>query len=170
MQHPVRLFQEHTKNSQFIVISLCNILFVSGMHKEQSVHRHLTMQHPVRLFQERTNNSQFIIISLCNILVVCFRNAQRMLSSSSSLYVTTCLSWRTGWWASTRPTTAPSPSPSTPIACSSLFRKSMVLPKCLLVRLRAVDDANLAQSEFRGNRQGFSLCKYPKFSCSANTL
>ena len=145
-------------------------LSVSGTHKECSVHHHLTMQHPACLFHERTKNAQFIIISLCNILFVCFRNAQRTLSSSSSLYVTTCLSWRTGWSASTRRTTAPSPSPSTPIACSSLFRKSMALPKCLLVRLRAVDDANLVLSKFRGNRQNFSLCKYPKFCCSANTL
>ena len=92
MQHPVCLFQERTKNAKFIIISLCSILFVcfrntqrtvssssshyatsclsvSGTHKEQSVHRHLTMQHPV-----------------------CFRNAQRTVSSSSSHYAASCSS------------------------------------------------------------------------------
>ena len=41
------------------------------------------------------------------------RSVQRTPSSSSSLCVTTCLSWQTGWWGSTRPTTVPSPWPST---------------------------------------------------------
>jgi len=41
------------------------------------------------------------------------RSGRGMRSSSSSRSATTCLSWRTGWWASTRQTRAPSPSPST---------------------------------------------------------
>ena len=69
-----------------------DIMNAQRTHKEHSVHHHLIMQHPVCLFQERTKNSQFIIISLCNILFVCFRNAQRTLSSSSSHYATSCLS------------------------------------------------------------------------------
>ena len=122
MQHQVCLFQEHTKNSQCIIISLCNnmsvcfrntqkqisssssdyvtsclyvsgthkehsvhhhlcitsCLYVSGTHKEHSVHHHLTMKCHVYMFQEHTKNTQFIIISPCNIMCVCFRNAQEM--------------------------------------------------------------------------------------------
>ena len=210
------MFQEHTKTTQFIIISPCNVIFVcfrnaqrtfslssslcvtaclyvSGMHKERAVHHHLSAKQHVcytvcfKNTQRTFSSSPSLCITACLYVSgthkehsvrhhltkqhpVCFRNAQRTLSSSSSLYVTTCLSWQTGWSASTRRTTAPSPSPSTPIACSSLFRKSTALPKCLLVRLRAVDDADLVPSIFRGNRQNFSLCKYPKFCCSANTL
>jgi len=69
--------------------------------------------------------------------LLCFRSGRRMPSLSSSLCVTTCLSWPTGWLASTRRTTAPSPSPSTPTSSPYLSRKwTEIWPSATLYKRR----------------------------------
>lgn len=54
-------------------------------------------------------------IACCLFLI--FRSAQKMHSSSSSPWETTCLNWLTDWWAYTRHMTAPSRWPWTPGSC-----------------------------------------------------